>query len=172
MAFIRCTAKLLKDLGVKPTNIPDQPLDLFDWHANMLRLDRKKYVLFTNSQALFSFLMRWAGKPKSTEFQEQFRLKLFQSLMSEGIAEEHIEYMLGGHKQVTITKTNSRSVLGSMNDLAFQAKYMVYVSGRIDDADLQEINRKLNQNPMSVIKYQNGTTELKRRLDEMHKWRR
>ena len=54
MAFIRCTAKLLKDLGVKPTNIPDQPLDLFDWHANMLRLDCKKYVLFTNSQALHS----------------------------------------------------------------------------------------------------------------------
>jgi hypothetical protein len=160
---------LLKDLGVKPANISDQSSDLFDWHANMLRLERKKYVLFTNSQTLFSFLMRWAGKPKPAEFQEQFRLKLFQSLMDEGIAEEHIEYLLGGHRQIMITKTNSRSVLGSMNDLAFQAKYMVYVRGIIDDAYLHEINLVLNQNPMSAIKYQNGTTELKRRLDDIHK---
>jgi hypothetical protein len=166
MAFIRCTARLLKDLGIRPANIPDQTPDIFDWHANMLRLNRKKYVLFTNSQTLYSFLIRWAGRPRPAEFQEQFRLKMFQSLMSEGIAEEYIEYMLDGHKQITITKTNSRSVLGSMNDLAFQAKYMVYIKGIIDDAYLHEINRVLNQNPMSAIKYQNGTTELKRRLYE------
>ena len=169
MAIIRCTARLLKDLGIKLANIPDQPPDIFDWHANMLRLDRKKYVLFTNSQTLYSFLMRWAGKPRSAEFQEQFRLKLFQSLMSEGIAEEYIKHMLDGHKQMTITKTNSRSVLGSMNDLAFQARFMVYMRGRIDDSDLREIDRELNQNPMSVIKYNNGITELKRRLDDVHK---
>jgi hypothetical protein len=169
MALIRCTARLLKDLGVKPANIPDKPPDIFDWHANMLRLNRKKYVLFTNSQTLYSFLMRWAGRPRPADFQEQFRLKLFQSLMSEGIAEEYIEYMLGGHKKVTITKTNNRSVLGSMNDLAFQARFMDYVKGGLGDADLHEINRELNRNPMSAIKYENGVAELKRRLDNMHK---
>jgi hypothetical protein len=169
MAFIRCTARLLKDLGTKPANIPDQTPDIFDWHANMLRLNRKKYVLFTNSQTLYSFLIRWSGKPRPAEFQEQFRLKMFQSLMSEGIAEEYIEYMLDGHKQITITKTNSRSVLGSMNDLAFQAKYMVYRRGRLDNTDLLEISRELNQNPLSAIKYQNGIAELKRRLDDMRK---
>jgi len=169
MAFIRCTARLLKDLGVKPADIPDQPPDLFDWHANVLRLDRKKYVLFTNSRTLYSFVVRWSGKPRLADFQEQFRLKLFQNLMSEGLAEEHIEYMLSGHEQITITKTNSRSVLGSMNDLAFQARVMVYMRGRLDDAYLHEISRELNHIPMGAIKYQNGIAELKRRLDDMQK---
>jgi len=168
MVFIRCTAKLLRDLGVKPADVPDQPSDIFDWHANIMRLERKKYVLFTNSLTLYSFLMRWTGKPRYSEFQEQFRLKLFQSLMSERIAEEHIEYILGGRRQVTITKTNSRSVLGSMNDLAFQARFMVYMRGRLDDADLHEIDRELNRNPLSAIKYQSSIAELKRRLDDMH----
>jgi hypothetical protein len=169
MAFIRCTAKLLKELGIKQTNIPDQPLDLFDWHANMLRLDRKKYVLFTNSQTLYSILIRWAGRPKSLNFQEQFRLGLFKNLMSEGIADAHIEYIMNGHKQVTITKTNSRSVLGSMNDLTFQIKYMVYVRGSMEDSNIYEINRELNRIPMGAIKYQYSIDELKRVLEHMHK---
>jgi len=169
MAFIRCTAKLIKELGIQPANTPDQPADLFDWHANMLRLARKKHVLFTNNQTLYSFLIRWTGKPQSGDFQEQFRLGLFQSLMSERLAESQVEYMLSGHTQVTITKTNNRSVLGSMNDLAFQIESMISVKDRLVDADLSEINRDLNRIPMGAIAYQYSIAELKRRLDDMHK---
>ena len=152
---------------MQPVNAPDQPPDLFDWHANVLRLDRKKYVLFTNSRTLYSFLVRWAGKP--ADFQEQFRLELFKNLMSEGFAEKHIEYMLSGHAQATITKTNSRSVLGSMNDLAIQIKSMIFVSGGLTDVNLSKVNRQLNRIPMSAIKYKVSIDELKRRLADTHK---
>ena len=166
MAIIRCTTKLLNELGVKPTNTPAQPPDLFDWHANLLRLDRKKYVLYTNSQTLYSILMRWAGKAK--KFQEQFRLELFKNLMSEGFNEKHVEYIMSGHAQVTITQTNSRSVLGSMNDLASQIGSMISLRGRLADPDLLKINRELNRIPMGAIKYQYSIAELKRKLDDIH----
>lgn len=84
--------------------------------------------------------------------------------MSEGFDEAQVEYMLSEHAQVTITKTNSRSVLGSMSDLAFQIKSMIRMSGGLADADLSEITRHLNRIPMSAIKYKVGTDELKRRL--------
>ncbi|MBN1189512.1 MAG: hypothetical protein JXA46_07160 [Dehalococcoidales bacterium] len=166
MAIIRSTTKLLNELGVKPTNTPDQPPDLFDWHANLLRLNRKKYVLYTNSQTLYSILMRWAGKAKN--FQEQFRLELFKNLMSEGFNEKHVEYMMSGHAQVTITQTNSRSVLGSMNDLAIQIGSMISLRGRLADPDLPKINREMNRIPMGAIKYQYSIAELKRKLDDIH----
>ena len=169
MAIIRCTAKLLNELGTKPTNAPDQPPSLWDWHANLLWLDRKKYVLFTNDQTLYSLLGHWIKTPRSADFLERFRLGLFKSLMSEGLAESQVEYVLGKHGQVTITKTNSRSVLGSMNDLAFQIKSMVSISGGLADADLSEITRELNRIPMSAIKYKVGIDELKRRLADAHK---
>jgi hypothetical protein len=168
MAIIRCTAKLLNELGVKPTSGPDHSPNLYDWHANLVRLDRRKYVLFTNNETLYSFLARWTKAPRSAEFLERFRLGLFNSLVSEELAEAQVEYMMSEHAQVTITKTNSRSVLGSMNDLTFQVKTMIHMSGGLDDADLSEITRQLNRIPMSAIKYRFSIDELKRKLADTH----
>ena len=167
MAIIKCTTKLLNDLGVKPANAPDQPPSLCDWHANVLRLDRKKYVLFTNDQTLYSLFVPWNKSPWSTDIMERFRFGLLKSLMSEGLAEVQIKYLLSEHAQVTITKTNSRSVLGSMNDLAIQIKSMILVSDGLD-VNFSEVNRQLNRIPMSAIKYQFSIDELKRRLADTH----
>ena len=169
MTIIRCTTKLLNELGVKPANAPDQPTSLYNWHANLLWLDRKKYVLFTNDQTLYSLLVHWMKTLRSVGFLERFRFSLFKSLMSEGLTEAQIEHMLSEHAQVTITKTNSRSVLGSMNDLAFQIKSMIHMSGGLADAGLSEISRQVNRIPMSAIKYKVGIDELKRRLADAHK---
>jgi hypothetical protein len=169
MATIRCTAKLLNELKAKTLNEQAQPPSLWDWHANLLWLDRKKYVLFTNNQTLYSFLVHWIKTPQSVDFLERFRLGLFRSLMSEGLADAQVEYVLSGHTQVTISKTNSRSVLGSMNDLTFQIKSMVRLSGGLADANLSEIARQLNRIPMSAIKYELAIDELKRRLGGTHK---
>ncbi len=164
MSVIRCTTKLLNELESAPTSGPDHSRNLCDWHANLLRLDRKKYVLFTNDQTLYSFLLRWMNKPRSAGFQEVFRLGLFKSLMGEGLAEAQVEYMMSEHAHIIIAKTNSRSVLGSMNDLAFQIKSMIYRTGGLADADLSATSRELNRIPMSAIKYSIGIDELKRRL--------
>ena len=164
MIFIKCTTKLLTELGVKPAGDPDQPPSLSDWHANMLWLDRKKYVLFTNDQTLYSFLVPGNKSPRSTHFVERFRLGLLKSLMSEGLAEVQVGYLLSEHAQVTITKTNSRSVLGSMNDLAIQIKSMISMSGGLSDVNLSKVNWQLNRIPMSAIKYKFSIDELKRRL--------
>jgi hypothetical protein len=167
MTIIKCTTKLLNELGVKPANAPDQPPCLCDWHANVLRLDRKKYVLFTNDQTLYSLFVPWNKSPWSTDIMERFRFGLLKSLMSEGLAEEQIKYLLSEHAQVTITKTNSRSVLGSMNDLTIQIKSMILVSDGLD-VNFSEVNRQLNRIPMSAIKYQVSIDELKRRLADTH----
>jgi hypothetical protein len=168
MAIIRCTTRLLNDLVVKPTNAPDQPPSLFDWHANLLWLNRRKYVLFTNDQTLYSLLMHWRKTPRSADFLERFRFGLLNSLMSERLAEAQVEYVLSGHSQVTIAKTNNRSVLGSMNDLAFQIKSMICMNGGLANADLSEISRQLNRTPMSAIEYKVGIDELKRMIADAH----
>jgi hypothetical protein len=169
MANIRCTNKLLNELGAKPTSVPDQLPSLFDWHANLLWLNGKKYVLFTNDQTLFTFLMRWKKTSRSINFLERFRLNLFRSLKNEGLAEAQVEYVLSEYTQVTITKTNSRSVLGSMSDLAFQVKSLIYINEELTDAKLSEISRQVNRTPMGAIKYKVGIDELKRRIADAHK---
>jgi hypothetical protein len=105
-------------------------------------------------------------KPLSAGFDELFRLGLLKSLMSDGLDNPPVRHMLGGKGSVMIAKTNSRSILGSMNDLAFQIKYIVHEMGGLVIADLSQINRQLNCIPMSAIKYNVGIEELRRRLGE------
>jgi hypothetical protein len=169
MALIRCTTKLLDELGAKPTKVPDQPTSLNDWHANLLWLNRHKYVLFTNDRTLYSLLMRWRKIQRLADFLAGFRLSLFNSLMSEGLDQSQVEHMLSEHTQVTIMKTNNRSVLGSMNDLAFQIKSMISMNEGLAHADLSEVSRQVNRIPMSAIKYKVGIDEMKRMLADAHK---
>ena len=164
MGIIRCTTKLLTELKTKPTSGLFQSSAWCDWHANLLWVDRKKCVLFTNNQTLYSFFLPSIKKPTLENFEKVFRLGLFKSLMTEGFAEPQVEYMLREHQHIVIAKTNSRSILGSMNDLAFQIKSMIYATGGLANADLSEINRKLNRIPMSAIKYKVSIDELKQLL--------
>ena len=167
MATIKCTAKLLNELGIKPINEADQPTSLNDWHANLLRLDRKKYVLFTNDQTLYSILVRWTKTLKLSGLLERFKLELFRNLMGEGLSQERIELLLSRHTQISVTKTNNRSVLGSMNDLTFQIEYMIYRYGGLANSDLTEIIRQTNRTPMKAIKYHLAIDEIIRRLNEL-----
>jgi|WetSurMetagenome_2_1015567.scaffolds.fasta_scaffold50907_3 hypothetical protein len=163
MAIIRCTARLLKELRVKPAIVPGRPPGLDDWHANLLYLNRKKYILFTNSLTLYSHLMHWAKTPRPMNFAERFRLSLFNSLMGERLDEAQVDYMMRQHAQITITKTSSRSILASMNDITFRIKYYVYMDG-LTDIDWSEMSEEINIAPMGAIKYQSGIDELRRRL--------
>ncbi|MFC1965576.1 DUF6933 domain-containing protein [Chloroflexota bacterium] len=164
MGIIRCTAKLLAELKTKPTNGLSQSSAWCDWHANLLWVDRKKCVLFTNNPTLYSFFLPSIKKSILKNFEEVFRLSLFKSLIAEGFAEPQVEYVLRQHQHIVIAKTNSRSILGSMNDLAFQIKSMISATGGLANADLSEINRHLNRIPMSAIKYKVSIDELKRLL--------
>ena len=166
MGIIRCTAKLLTELKTKPTNGPYLSSAWCDWHANLLWVDRKKCVLFTNNQTLYSFFLPSMKKPIFEKFEEVFRLGLFKSLMTEGFAEPQVEYMLREHQHIVIAKTNSRSILGSMNDLAFQLKCLIETMGGLARADLSKVNREMNRIPMSAIKYRVSIDDLRRRLTD------
>lgn len=65
--IIRCTQKLLKELQVKPL-VPDAISDIESRHANLLRIDKRKSVLFTHDITLFSFLVPGLLRPDFDHF--------------------------------------------------------------------------------------------------------
>lgn len=164
MATIGCTGKLLNELGTNKPIVENQQTSLSNWHANLIIVDRRKYVLFTNDLTLFSFLIRWGKKPTPLDFDKLFRLGLLKSLMNERLEDHLLQNMLNRQGTITITRTNSRSVLGSMTELFFEIEYMLFSLGDPTEADLSEINRGLNRIPMKGINYALGIEELKRRL--------
>ena len=125
MAILRCTKKLLTELKTKPSEGAISSNELGRWHANLLRVDRRKCVLFTNDATLYSFLVPGIKKPQFENFTEVFGQNLFKNLLWENLPQKQIEIVLDEHREIIIAKTNNRSVLGSMNDLAFQLKYRI-----------------------------------------------
>lgn len=164
MAILRCTKKLLNELKIKPSEETDTFVELGSWHANLLRIDRRKCVLFTHDTTLYSFLVPGLKKPHFQNFREVFGQNLFKNLRLESFPQNQIEAVLDEHREIVISKTNNRSVLGSMNDLAYQIKDSISSVGGLAYVDLAELNHELNRIPMSAIEEIYSIYELRKLL--------
>jgi hypothetical protein len=151
MAILQCTQKLLSELKEKPRDSSQSSKDLSNWHANLLRIDRRKCVLFTHDETLYSFLAPGLTKPHFQNIREVFRQSLLKNLMAENIPQKQIELFLGDIRKIGIAKTNNRSVLGSMNDLTFQLKYQIADQGGLLNTNMTKLNHDLNRIPMGAI---------------------
>jgi len=167
MSTLRCTKKLLSELKRKPIDGSQDADDFGSWHANLLRIDRRKCVLFTHDQTLFTFFVPGLTKPHFQNFDEVFRQTLFKRLLSENLPQKHIEIFLNDNRKIEITKTNNRSVLGSMNDLTFHLKYRIADEGGLSGVDISKLNHGLNRIPMSAIKEIYSIYELQNLLGQM-----
>jgi len=167
MSTIRCTQKLLYELRQKPAGEAQSTDDFGSWHANLLRIDRRKCVLFTHDLTLYTFFVPGLTKPHFQNFDEIFRKNLFKRLISEKLPQKQIEIFLDDIREIEIAKTYNRSVLGSINDLAFNLKYRIADEGGLSGADVSKINYDLNRIPMSAIKEVCSIYELKNILARM-----
>ncbi len=149
MATICCTQKLLTELRVKP----DLSIDTEEtgWHANLVRFERRKCVLFTHDETLFSFFEAGLKRPDFDQFSDVFGQRLFKALLNEGFSQRQIECMLDTTRQVHFAKTRSRSVLGSMNDMARMLEIGIYSDGGLAAADLAYLNGLINRTPFKAI---------------------
>ena len=146
-----------------------QSSELACWHANLLRIDRRKCVLFTHDTTLYFFFVPGLKKPDFENFREVFRQNLFKSLIAENLPQKNIELFLDDIQEIDISKTNNRSVLGSMNDLTFQLKYQIADAGGIEIADISKLVSDLNRIPMSAIEEIYSIYELKKLFEKLNR---
>lgn len=156
MQLIRCTKKLQKEVGVKQSELcDDEPRFSYlgPWHANLIHIDRRKCVLFVNDKTLFNFIAPDVSRAQIRELDKLFRNYLLCVLADAGIAEASRVSILSEYDEMGFANTNSKSVLGSMNDLAFHYKYHILEAGGVHSPAVPEIIRRLNRMPMGSLKY-------------------
>lgn len=152
MLTLQCTSKLLKELKTELSPVKDtDPITL--WHANLLTLDRRKCVLFTNDKTRYTFLFPGLKKPDFQRLGDVFLDNLFRCMLNDGIPQEGVEKVLNACSNYCFTKTSSKSVLGTMNDIASIIKWTVYDNGGLANTDISELMMKLNRMPMKPIDY-------------------
>lgn len=150
--IFRCTQKLLKELRIKPQE-PDVVSEVGSWHANLLRIDRRKCVLFTHDMTLFSVFIAGLKRDEFDHIDQVFGQAMFKTMRLFNFEQEEIERMLDWSEQNSYTKTANRSVLGSMNDIAFHIDCYIHDEGGLAYADLAQLHRRINQIPLKAIGY-------------------
>ena len=123
------------------------------WHANLLRIDRRKCVLFTHDMTLFSVFVAGLKRPDFDRIDQVFGQALFKTMLLFDFEQAEIERMLDWSRHNTYSKTNSRSVLGSMNDMAFHIEHHIAADGGLDYADLADLHRRINRIPFKAIDF-------------------
>lgn len=151
-------------MGLKEADLvrhePDVSL-LGPWHANLIYIDKKKCVLFTNDKTLFNFLVPDVTRSHIRDLDKLFRSWLECILSEEGFDSELKEKILSEYQEIGYSGATSKSVLGSMNDLAFHYKYKVLSGGGAHSYQVPAIIRELNRMPMGAIGHQYSIEALK-----------
>jgi hypothetical protein len=132
MQLIRCTAKLLKEMGLKSGDLEQtEPAFSFlgQWHANLIHINRRKTLLFVNDRTLFNFVVADVTRSQIKDLREEFCSTLSCVLAAESIRENVRSRILEEYEDIEITKSSNRSVLGSANDIAFHYTYRILEAG-------------------------------------------
>jgi hypothetical protein len=156
MRIIHCTKKLLKELDVpliEPDNIPSPTEGLGNWYANLLRIDRRKCLLFTNEKSLYTFLIPKVLKANLKNIEQEFLINLSYNLQYEGFGLEVINKIMQEYQEIGFAKTSNRQVLGSMNELTFQYEILIEEKEGLENIRILELNKHINRTIMGAIKY-------------------
>ena len=152
MFTLRCTRPLLSTLGqlTPPGEGAEPPATtaLGDWYANRVNIGRHRLVLCTNELTLLSVVVPAKDLPR-------LPVRLLQSvgelLDRLGIPDARIERELREMTMVRFAPTRSRSVLGTMNDFAWQVEAW-FEAGR-PTVPLSHIELRLASCPCGALQY-------------------
>jgi hypothetical protein len=140
---LRCTAKALNLLGVRPKDLATAEHRDEDWYANLLWLERQKCMLIAHARTLFSVFVPRVHKADLVPIGASVVALIHNELRAESLPLNRFGVLDPG--SVELAKTASRTVLGYMNEMARFCEYAVAESGGLARSDVQALNRELRR---------------------------
>jgi hypothetical protein len=153
MLTIRCTRVLRTRLCLSG-ELPEPPSStgaLGDWHLHLVRLGSKQFALATSERSLLTVLL--PARELRTRLLPNLRASVSTLLETLSLPHATIQCEIAAMEPVAFGRATNRRVLGSMNDLAFQAGVHLAHDGH----DLLALSRRLARTPMSAIGPRPGT---------------
>ncbi len=153
MMQLKCTRKLLEFAGVKPAPLPETNSTLLGaWHANTEVIGRYRFLLFLNDMSLYCLVAVIPATEKTVPLTMVFRHLLASAMLRNKIDQPHIEQVAQEYVEEIITKTDSRKVIGNLNDIFNQMCFFIgKAMNENRPLDLSEIEDYLNRIPQKNI---------------------
>jgi len=158
--IFRLTQKLAKKFKLPP--LPAQPEcqnPFIDWTTHLFRAERSQYIIVTNTASLYSLVMYGRGITDDNEFIQR-TFSFMRELMAADGCEFIYQRLIAPHTtRLSLAKATNRHVIGSMNELIFEAK--LYLTER--QLSPFETSHQINETLMSYLGY-NSPKEAFRQL--------
>jgi hypothetical protein len=121
MIVFHCTGKVRRRFGLEVhEGEVETTSSLGNWYANLLNIGRTRWVLCLSEASLLPVLV----PARKAEFPATFPTRLESVLRGIGVPDEVARREAEESSRWRFDKTRSRSVLGSMNDFAFQFEFV------------------------------------------------
>ena len=104
-------------------------------------------------QAVFQLGVDQVLKRDLQDLAALLRSNLVRTLESEAFSDISIEYALSRLSYIVIAKTDSRSVIGTINDNIWHTEVHAYHAGGVECAGLDDLSAHLNHMPMGPLNY-------------------
>ncbi|RCX21508.1 hypothetical protein DFP94_102261 [Fontibacillus phaseoli] len=124
MLALRFTQKLIKDMKVATDELGEVN-SLFSWHVNILQL-RRKYIIFVNDSSRLCLIIGGIRSFQVDKLQNNFKKELKEYLMLEGLRRSLIDQYFLEAGEISIGKTNDKSVLGTMKEMSLYCSDAVF----------------------------------------------
>ena len=146
MIVLRLTHKVLKEFGKQKLELAQavEESGADEWYVNLFRLDRRKCLLFTHAETLFSFVVAGVARKDIQGLPELFLKELSKALFYEEFSSGQIEGFMNRAQEIAIATTASRSVLASMNQILLEFPYIMARFAHLGDEAMVAANRELN----------------------------
>ena len=151
MFRLRCTRKLLQ-------RIKDEPFEgtvltttaLGNWYANVIPMPFGELLLFVNERSLLTDAI--PGEDVRYIL-PQLRQRVDNLLKQFNVPNRLVIAEIRNMENIQIAKTKSRSVLGSMNDIALNYQIMVEYDETDTIRNLGDLEQKLSSMPHKPLDY-------------------
>jgi hypothetical protein len=153
MYALRCTRSLLDRF--RKASIEEIPSPapattaLGDWYANGLNIGRHRLVLCVNERSLLPVVIAARDLP---DLPRRLAESVGGVLAALGVRHELIRAEIREMQWIQVARTQSRSVLGSMNDFAFAAD--AYFRSDREVVSLPDLNLWLADTPCKPLQYE------------------
>ncbi len=147
-------------VGVKTTELPKASDAFISWHGNIFMIGRKKCLLVTHNESLYSVFLYGVTKKEMKDLAEILKSRLAELLRRDDFTLPQIVKMLDTLETITYMKTSDRSVIGNMNDMVQMLKYYNMTEDELT------LSGKINHTPYSRGKFYFPSDILKRLMEE------
>lgn len=174
MLILKCTKKVRDYLSLSTADMVDNHQQsntlLGSWYVNQITIDRRKVFLFMNEKTLLSFITIGARKTKTLKYDlpSIFMNQFFQLMKLMGLPLEKSNQVMDDYFFSEYRKTDSRTLLGHMNDLAQMYEYTICYHGGFSHCNLSEIIFNINQTPQRNLGWRYSTDIAKEILANPH----